>query len=627
VTIRSIDFARPRAFGIRFLFLLSLLAFPACESGDSGDDADGAVDEDGGGNRQDGGADGSVDGGPDGGAGPDGGPGAVTCGNGKKDSDLEECDDGNFDDWDGCTSLCTFTCSEDDECDDLNSCNGEEVCTDDHACDDSDPDLADGVECGPLKSCWQGLCVDDVCGDGVESGDEQCDDGNLDETDGCTPECEFTCTDNSDCAGGDECAGAAQCDTDKHICQGDPLADETPCDGNDGWCISGVCVPFNCGDGRLQGNEQCDEGKDNGKPGVECSVYCTVTSCGNGTVEGNEQCDDGNDEKLDSCDPECRWETAHRMTYTVIRKGYIPEFCVHQQNRFGEAWASRVELFPGFTFDVLNDFVNPMLNGDIADGERNAIFHITGTDDNSLRTRDDDITIGYYTGLHAAAWEEGPPIDFPFWVDRDSVDKNMDPARKHSIPARQGGGGRVVSRKPADVEIESSTGVFTMYDYMLRVVYDVDTLTTPSGPPEASSKLKLPEEAGFGDPEARPYTPAGTFCGAMVPNQETLPISGRPAEFCCNDQGALYRQCDGDVVTPDCDGYNQVLLHGCWICVNMGDPMGGSDCSLYSTGSCVQIIKPIAYDVDTDDDGDKDAWSAVMGFEAKRIRMRGLTPE
>ncbi len=51
----------------------------------------------------------------------------VGCGNGVVDPP-EECDDGNTVSGDGCESDCTFTCTEDADCDDLLACNGEETC-------------------------------------------------------------------------------------------------------------------------------------------------------------------------------------------------------------------------------------------------------------------------------------------------------------------------------------------------------------------------------------------------------------------------------------------------------------------------------------------------------------------
>jgi cysteine-rich repeat protein len=569
--------------------------------------------------------DAAVEGGTDAG---DGGFMEITCGNGVVD-ELEECDDGDFDDWNGCTTLCEFTCEADEDCDDLNPCNGKEVCTADNACDDSAPDLEDGEECGPMRSCWLGICVDDVCGDKVVSADEECDDGDLDPNNGCTPDCEWTCKNNADCGGGDECSSSGTCKPD-HTCSVQAVADETLCDNGDGWCKNGTCVPYKCGDGIVDKNlgEDCDDGDQNGTDESECSLQCTVTRCGNGIIEGDEQCDDGNDEPLDSCDPECRWELVHRMTRTDVVKGFIPDFCVHQRNRFGEAFSNEVELFPGFNLDVLEQFVNSEINGAINSGEGNAMYHVIDTDDNSLRTIDNDITLGFYDGIRARKWEEGPPLDFPFIIESESVDEDMNPARYHAIPAKQMGGGRIMSSKPSIVEIEGATGRFKMHDYKIRVVFDVKERSTPDGPPDAAKSLKLPETHGYDDPEAANYRPQGVFCGAMSQIASDIPMSGIPAQFCCKQDESMYDACGENEEPPDdCNAYSDVLKEGCWVCINMLDPMSGSDCSRVSEGGCLQIIKPIEFDVDTDGDSENDAWSAVMAFEGKRVRIRGVSEE
>ncbi|WP_437276777.1 DUF4215 domain-containing protein [Sorangium sp. So ce375] len=76
-----------------------------------------------------------------------GAPPEVECGNGVVQRPSEQCDDGNTDDEDGCTSACTLT----------------------------------------------EFSVDAVCGDGVvQTPVEQCDDGNTDDDDGCANDCLFS---------------------------------------------------------------------------------------------------------------------------------------------------------------------------------------------------------------------------------------------------------------------------------------------------------------------------------------------------------------------------------------------------------------------------------------------------
>jgi hypothetical protein len=36
---------------------------------------------------------------------------------------------------------------------------------------------------------------------------------------------------------------------------------------------------------------------------------------------------------------------------------------------------------------------------------------------------------------------------------------------------------------------------------------------------------------------------------------------------------------------------------------------------------CFDVVRGIDFDVDSDDDGEKDSWSVLLGFETERIRI------
>ncbi len=97
-----------------------------------------------------------------------------SCGDGVTGLE-EECDDGNFDDDDGCSSACTI--EDPVVCGDGWLSWGEE-------CDDWDTEDGDG--------CSSACLVEDPtqCGNGLLEADEQCDDGNLSGGDGCSSACE-----------------------------------------------------------------------------------------------------------------------------------------------------------------------------------------------------------------------------------------------------------------------------------------------------------------------------------------------------------------------------------------------------------------------------------------------------
>ncbi len=158
------------------------------------------------------------------------------CGNSQIDGD-EQCDDGrNGNDLDGCRDDCLYTCSDPalDCTDTPGDCHGFEcvagglgqVCSlivdisdppDDQnpctldTCDAAGNPLhdpaSDGTECDnqqgvPGDYCVGGVCIDPVCGDGIEGSLEACDDGNFDCCDGCLPTCEEhtnTCGDGFTC--------------------------------------------------------------------------------------------------------------------------------------------------------------------------------------------------------------------------------------------------------------------------------------------------------------------------------------------------------------------------------------------------------------------------------------------
>jgi cysteine-rich repeat protein len=653
-------------FGLAFIILAASACSESSEKsdGDAGDDEDAATSPDGGVPDDEGGTEG-----PDGGEAPDsdggGTPGGI-CGNGVVEG-VEECDDGNFDQRDGCTTLCVFSCTQDSDCDDMNPCNGEEVCDEDtHACDDSDEGLEEGASCGENKSCWKGVCVDNICGDGKLTEGEECDDGNLDPDDGCTPECEYTCEDNSDCSGKDECLGDRVCEDHKCV-GGNALEDETPCEikdprtkslcgdpdvEKDGWCMNGVCTCTDCGDGVVSGIEECDDGLLNGTPQSpnNCSVNCRVVACQNGSVEGDEQCDDGNDQRLDGCDTECKFEFAHRFTSMEILKSVdVPDWCAHPDNRFAEAFAEEVMIMGVLPFNILR-IVNQQLSLQMARGQNAYVMHVMDSDDISMKTADDDITLGFYQGSPAVAMED--QVDLPFVIQASQIDTETRlPAEYHSVQAEQRGGGRIFSKEPSTLEMISVTGdTYLMRDYMMQLVFDMDTLSTPNAEPliyrdtiKVSEDLKVPEVSG--------EDPKGLFCGAMESGATDQPIidmdfntmtSGRGgygpmASFCCKntgpDAGTKYRACpaEGDYeLGEDCDSIALLIQQGCTVCIDITDMSNltaildmGSNCDLMEENpdQCFKIINGIEFDIDTDGDEKNDTWSALFGFSALRTRI------
>jgi cysteine-rich repeat protein len=142
------------------------------------------------------------------------------CGNGVVDPG-EECDDGNADDTDDCTTQCRIA-----RCGDGFVQPGEE-------CDDGNYDDTDGCVAG---------CVAATCGDGfVQAGVEECDDGNTMDGDACS----------SDCKAGTGCGNGI-------VETGEECDDGNQSNADD--CLN-TCVAATCGDGYAHlGVEECDDG-------------------------------------------------------------------------------------------------------------------------------------------------------------------------------------------------------------------------------------------------------------------------------------------------------------------------------------------------------------------------------
>ena len=137
-----------------------------------------------------------------------------------------------------------------------------------------------------------------VCGDGVLTPDETCDDGELNGT-GYGQCITGECVPGPRCGDGILEANEEQCDNGVNR-DGYQVSDES--------CAPGCVIPSRCGDGTIDGafGEQCDDGVNDGAYGG-CNPDCLLgPRCGDGVVNGDEDCDDGNRRNGDGCDVSCR---------------------------------------------------------------------------------------------------------------------------------------------------------------------------------------------------------------------------------------------------------------------------------------------------------------------------------
>jgi len=142
---------------------------------------------------------------------------------------------------------------------------------------------------------------------GTIEGSEECDDGDVDPTNGCTNDCTI------------------------------------------------------CGDGIVTAPEACDP------PGGGCAVNCQPVGCGNGLVEAPETCDDGNTDDGDSCPSNCIIETCDptggTVTATVSFSGSVNVAGIQVYIDYPE---NKVEI-PGagdaIPFGTINNLQNAFANG------------------------------------------------------------------------------------------------------------------------------------------------------------------------------------------------------------------------------------------------------------------------
>ncbi len=220
------------------------------------------------------------------------------CGDSKLEG-AETCDDGNTKAGDGCSETCAteagFACPETGgACRESTRC-GDRGVTGREECDDGNTAAGDGcgAEC-KLESGWAcpsgGVCRAARCGDGVLVGAEKCDDGNAAAGDGCSPTCLIESPGPTE-ADGWICPTAGQpCQRTKcgnSMPEGSEQCDDGNNDMGDGctpYCRrEPVCPPAGgacntaCGDGLLlmsdlAAGQQCDDGNTIGGDG--CSADC-----------------------------------------------------------------------------------------------------------------------------------------------------------------------------------------------------------------------------------------------------------------------------------------------------------------------------------------------------------------
>ena len=229
------------------------------------------------------------------------------CGDGTKQT-IEECDDRNATNGDGCSS----TCKKEEIPKVVGFC-GDGTRQLNELCDDGNKINGDGcsstcvLELRPtiiIASSAQSIAVSSpptlvaaasVCGNGVLEAREECDDGNRRSSDGCSDSCLLEI---GICGDGkvQQLLGEQ--------CESSTFDVNLPYD-----CVNCHFVSRECGDGKLDPGEECDKGSANSNlPNAACRPNCALSRCGDNIQDTGEECDDGNRQNGDSCDSACRTE-------------------------------------------------------------------------------------------------------------------------------------------------------------------------------------------------------------------------------------------------------------------------------------------------------------------------------
>jgi cysteine-rich repeat protein len=307
---------------------------------------------------------------------------APTCADGVKNDVETDVDCGG-----GTCSPCGFNegCAQDSDCVG-GSCSGTlclATCTDQEKnANETDVDCG-GPMCGPCdagktcavaadcssKVCNNGTCAASMCGDGVVNGAEQCDDGNMDDTDACPSTClPAACGDGFTQAGVEQCDDANQDNTDAclatcvlaacgdtYVQAGVEDCDDANQDNTDA-CLT-TCKAASCGDMYVQaGVEDCDDANQDNTDA--CPTTCKTAACGDGFVyAGVETCDDGNQSNTDACLNSCLSATCGD---SYIQAGV--ETCDDMNTASGDCCSSGCAIESGCEIEPNNTVAQAMLN-------------------------------------------------------------------------------------------------------------------------------------------------------------------------------------------------------------------------------------------------------------------------
>lgn len=216
-------------------------------------------------------------------------------------------------------------------------------------------------------------CPEDcsICGDGIVSGKEDCEEPKVNGKTVDSPTCDDDCS-NVECKDGhfntvaecdDKGMDSADCDDDcsHNECKDEHLNSITECDdkGVDSKKCDSDCSNVSCGDGYHNKVAECD---DNPNDSLMCDSDCTPVACGDGHVNtaAGEQCDDGNIIKFDGCSDTCQIECLVFVTNGIYDGafGADPVAALTAADAKCQTSATMASLFGDYKAWLSNDTIN-----------------------------------------------------------------------------------------------------------------------------------------------------------------------------------------------------------------------------------------------------------------------------
>lgn len=544
------------------------------------------------------------------------------CNNGYEEPG-EDCDDGDEDDYNGCTTECKFTCVSDDDsyptCE--NSCDSTAYCDDTtHSCIAGDP-MPDDTICDEGDGyCSNGRCILSKCGDGVVQPNEECDPGN--------PNPEFG----------------------------------SPSSGSDSECQPNCTIGI-CGNGELEGREQCDDGNTDKMDG--CDPKCRVeliTSPASFAVTSEKAPDF------------CVYEG--NAFGEFIEKAIDSMIEASQSEDVQQTMEDVEEQIPEEDVEAAQEEQEPLV----------PLFHLLDIDDPTMKTADTLINfgVGFAQPVSDAVGPDGldyseteDRLDFPILLYPEFYDEDLDPIAGGEAELRIEGDKPVLySQRPfsmgmkqgeADMgdDMQAMANIALLFGMNLEqmmkeisnmefvidnimVSMEIDPERSKISPPPETA-FEVPESAGHYDPAfmeeimegmegmmnnedgsttevmENPFDPSnekmptGILCGTLDSKMFDsigvpyfyIPILNISLATLCPDQASQITSCRGDMSTAEgeCSSILDLLQIGC-------------------TGGGMFNLEPLGPpDVDNDGDGTNESYSLVFRMAVQRLKMAGFTED